>query len=773
MTRRRARTQPVCHGWLVQSGLGLVGEKTRLVKPTVARRVALMAFYAVLACAVLWPYRGRAFRGAGDLTGFIAGTVEARNALREGQFPIRVAPHQLDHARYPLFQYYANLPYTITGLLYRAGLDPYTSWKLAMLGAFTLGGTFVHLSARRLTRNRAASLVAGATFVLAPYVFTDLNARGAIAELFAMNFLAVAFYATLRCLMSRRWRYVVACALAWTAVGLSHNITYLFGAILLGAFFLSMIRVRPRGTEHRRLLWLAVAGVLHAGLMLWYVVPQLATLPLLDMSSRSFSPAGPAALSTWDVLLAPTLVSPADSTTPKLGIQIGWPVLGGVLLAAIGLVVVRRRRPLLRGFTLRLLALFLIAAFVAWSPLDFWARVPRFFWFIQFPYRMLVFTTLLGALLSACGIVLCFGRAARVQVVVVTLFLVLVGAAAVSYVPRAGLAFPTLVRDEMANPVCGGLNDYVLSETAAARTALHPDAAKRFVSLEEIRPQYRAGRRTRVRLESAEPVLLQTPVLFYPGMMRVTDNGRAIAYGNVGQFVAVQLDPGAHLIELRYVGSRWANWVSGIVLALLAIGGITFALARRRGSAQGERGWRGAWASELRIFTALVPVFAGGAAAWAIRGAIEHAAPEKPRIVSASRELPNAPAANAFDGRADTAWIVNGPQPASITVVDSRAKMIRGVRLHARRTGLFEAWQVVRAVCSTHGWPSLDHTFELKNAAREGIIEVIFAEPVSADRIQLEFVDPVLETPDGRRLRPDQENPGYTEIEILAAPGGG
>jgi hypothetical protein len=94
---------------------------------------------------------------------------------------------------------------------------------------------------------------------------------------------------------------------------------------------------------------------------------------------------------------------------------------------------------------------------------------------------------------------------------------------------------------------------------------------------------------------------------------------------------------------------------------------------------------------------------------------------------------------------------------------------IRGVRLRARRTGLFEAWNVVRVVCSTHGWPSLDHTFELKSAAREGIIDVTFAEPVSADRIQMEFVYPVLETPDGQRLRPDQVNPGYAEIEILAA----
>jgi hypothetical protein len=280
-----------------------------------------------------------------------------------------------------------------------------------------------------------------------------------------------------------------------------------------------------------------------------------------------------------------------------------------------------------------------------------------------------------------------------------------------------------------------------------------------------------------VRFESSQPALLQTPVLFYPGMMRVTDNGRAVAYGNVGRFVAVEVGPGTHAIEVRYVGARWANSVSGVTVGLLLVGCIASVIRRRQtATARSEDPGRrevplcpGVWATGARFGIALVAVFAGGATAWAIRDARERAVADTPRVVTTSRELANAPGANAFDGRPDTAWIVNGPEPATITVADSRARMIRGLRLHARKTGLFEAWQVVRVACLSRGWPSLDRTFELKNAAREGIIDVTFAEPVSADRIQLDFVYPVLETPDGQHLRPEQVNPGYTEIEILAA----
>jgi hypothetical protein len=242
--------------------------------------------------------------------------------------------------------------------------------------------------------------------------------------------------------------------------------------------------------------------------------------------------------------------------------------------------------------------------------------------------------------------------------------------------------------------------------------------------------------------------------------------------------VVTQLPPGS------YGMTRLANYrlqKGGITAAMLVVGGFASVIRGRRvgrkwiarsAHTPGRRGvplCPGVWASGAVLLIALVAVFAGGATAWAVRDARERSAPEMPRAVFASRELANAPGLSAFDGRADTAWIVNGPEPATITVAEGRATMIRGLRLHARKTGLFEAWQVVRVACFSRGWPSLDRTFELKNAAKEGIIDVTFAEPVSADRIQLDFVYPVLETPDGQRLRPEQVNPGYTEIEILAA----
>src|SRR5205809_7081136 len=83
---------------------------------------AALLLYTLLAVAMMAPLAppGLPLTGADDIANHVGGIVEARNALLEGQFPIRVAPHQNNHERYALFQFYGNLQYTVGGLLYFA-----------------------------------------------------------------------------------------------------------------------------------------------------------------------------------------------------------------------------------------------------------------------------------------------------------------------------------------------------------------------------------------------------------------------------------------------------------------------------------------------------------------------------------------------------------------------------------------------------------------------------------------------------------------------------
>jgi hypothetical protein len=161
-------------------------------------------------------------------------------------------------------------------------------------------------------------------------------------------------------------------------------------------------------------------------------------------------------------------------------------------------------------------------------------------------------------------------------------------------------------------------------------------------------------------------------------------------------------------------------------------------------------------------------VAVGGSVALAARAVRERvaAATGSPAAFS-TRSAADHPAAHTLDGRPDTVWHVNGPDPARLTILLPAPRSVRGLRLHARRTKLLEAWHQVNLSCYLADWPAVQQTIGLPNAARQSATEIKFAEPVTLDRVEMEFFDPVVELPDGQRVPPELVNPGYAEIELL------
>ena len=567
-----------------------------VARPAPARRwrnIGALLLYLLIALAILWPYRSAKFHPTGDLYIVVPGIVEARNALREGQFPIRVTPNQVGKMRYPFFQYYGNFPFTAGGLLCLVpGVNAYTAWKVVTLLALVCGAWFTHRLAYWTSHHWAASVLAGAAFITAPYVYTDLHARGAFAELIAFMLVPAAVYCSLRAFVSRRWRYVPACAVAWALVALTHNITYMYAVLFTGLLIASFLR--PDGKSLARLARLACGGALHALLVLWYVVPQFYTVNQLQIHGDLPSPYPLAVLNPLSILLSPVRRNnAAGASTPTLGLQVGWPILGGVVMA--GAALSRRRNSRFRyKMIVRLLALFMLAFFMVWSPFDFWRYLPRTLYFVQFPYRILVFVVLWGAVLLACGLAVWFGR--RFGPALGLLVLVLLGAASISYLPPKAPEWPKFVRLQMANPDMGAVvvayllapvnlpggawtgADPTVAEWESHVIASRSASAPAHVIADKSRVRY--GKRVRYTFTSERPVQLELPVLYYPRLLDVRDNGRRRHYGHVGHFVTLDLAPGRHRIAVRLVGVEWANILSGIGWGAVAM--ICAAAAGRR-----------------------------------------------------------------------------------------------------------------------------------------------------------------------------------------------
>ena len=418
--------------------------------------------------------------GGGDLAAHVSGIVEATRALREGQFPLRVAPWQLDGSRYPFFSYYGNLPYTVGGLLC-VGLrvDPYTAWKLVNLISLTLGAFYAFRCAETLTRRTLPSIIGGVVFLFAPYMWTDVHVRWAFTETVSFALLPVVLFYALRAFASRGLGYVLLSGVAWSLLALSHNITYLYASALFGVFFLSCLRLaagwRGLRASARRLCRVGFGYALGVLLTLWFLVPQFATIDDLVIKDLLAAPVGGDFLAPLSVLMSPVLRSPPASSTPDLGIQVGWPILAGVLLAGAALVARKRLSAGAAGHLPRMLAFFALVLVLVAMPSAWWKSIPTVFYVVQSSYRLLMFVVLAGALLTSLGFAAWFCRGGRTMSLAHVLgATALVAVSCLSYVPRhAGLA-PGALTELVERPDLGGsgaATNYQLSQAAAARTS--------------------------------------------------------------------------------------------------------------------------------------------------------------------------------------------------------------------------------------------------------------------------------------------------------------
>jgi len=432
-------------------------------------RPGIMAFalYGVIAIALLAPMASNYYIPPAEHANHIGMLVQGRMALQEGQFPIRVAPWQHSGWQYPLFQFYSPLVYTIGGLVHQwiTPQNPFMAFKLVVWGTLLAAGFFMYLTAHFLTRSRPAAVLAGVIYMSSPYVLVNLYARGAFTEAVSQGVLAIVVYCTVRCYFASAFSpWLLASAVSWAMLAQAHNITYVWGAVFVGLLFV-LIALGRRGVDPG--LWrVGAAFVLGCLLALHFLAPVVAAdyLRIRELIPNIYDMAW---LTPLPALLSPTSLPPEPHpghlTTPLLHPNIGWPMLLG---AAVVLYAFWRpldsaigSGPRARRVAGALVALFLFAVFLTWTPVDFWIYLPRAANIAQFSYRMLAQVAWTGALLSAYGLVVMFRGRLELPHAVVGVLLILMAHS--SFLPPLLSAIPK-PNDILTSPDIGyGRTDYL------------------------------------------------------------------------------------------------------------------------------------------------------------------------------------------------------------------------------------------------------------------------------------------------------------------------
>lgn len=735
----------------------------------------------------------------GDRAYHVSGIAEARSALREGQFPIRIAPNVSPGRRYPLFQFYGNLPYTAPALLTFVpglNLDAYTAWKVVTCLSIACAGFYAYRVSLSLTRQVWPSVVAGAIFVTSPYLATDVRARFAYAETTSFCLLAPLLYYNLRAFATRRNGPIIAAGACWALVSFSHNITYLYASALVALFFALLIGSSFQKYVRRvtRLLAAYALGLLLAA---WYVVPQLQLVKylLITLQNNYASPAWSGIWSPAYAIFSPVLSIAADvRNAPYLGVQIGWPILGGALLGvALLLKCGKSSQPQGEGTTVfpdgphrissvrtiaPLLFVLALSIFVLWTPFDFWPYVPKIFYNLQILYRMLMFVVLWGSVLAGVALAMAFhGRGGMPP----ALAWACVFAAGLASLPYAGwrLEQPEHGQVKMWSTLPFMGHAEKMYEPAAALIEpfrLRPADGVEFISANKAAPRVTIGRITRYRGIAERPALLQLPLLFYPGVLDVRDRGRVVTdYGHVDGLLAIPLAPGPHRISVRFVGSRWANRASTVAwigVAVAAAFGLVRANRRTASPALDSstnpiRRRRPEFPLRAAAFGCVLlagPTFI----AYGVHRYRQHALKHTIGKITASSAVGPVGALKAFDGDPQTEWAA-APVPQAWLQIDClRPRPFDVFELDTRRhVDFLVGWHRVTVELYRHGQQVGRQTFNLPDAATKSEHVLKLDDPQTVDRVVLRFTEPVTKSIDGsQEVPPAALFPGYREIRV-------
>jgi hypothetical protein len=498
---------------------------------------------------------------------------------------------------YPVFNYQAPLLYFLTAALSYIAPGLEVAYKGVMLVACLLYGVGMYLWTRDLLGSRGAVL-ASAAYVFATFRFRELYFVGGYSQFLAFGLYPWVLYFARKLAATPSRGTFLGTVLSLAAVVMSHNISAMLFAPVLGVYGLGLAIAYRRSGAWRRLV---LAGVLGLAMSAIFWLPAFGEM--------RFTRAQVLTQGYWDVrehfvragqLLAESPALDDRAANPPMPFNFGRLHLALAVLGALT-VLRRSRRPLWRFQILFALALALISAFMMLSAsYPIWRVVPLIK-YAEYPWRLFG-VAFLGSSLLVGASATWLERAPRVQLAAATVAMVaLILSVAVYQFPRAFLqagatpreylvyenafrAVGTTAGNEFLTPAVRGVPTEPALGPDLARTVLVDPAAGQSATVIEEQ-----SNSLRLRISSPSASSLTVTQFYFPGWRGWLD-GQPILLGAAEGtgLITFDMPAGDHEVTLRFEDTplrRLAAIIS--LLGLVATAFATWRLRPRAGALAG------------------------------------------------------------------------------------------------------------------------------------------------------------------------------------------
>lgn len=392
------------------------------------KNIFIVLFFGLLAASLLAPIASNQYLPKNvDFANHAALITQAKMALDEGQFPIRVAPWQHQGWRNPYFQFYAATPYMLGAVIYKwfSPSNPYVVYKIMSWLAIFLAGIYMFRLIHWLTKSKPVSVLTSVVYMMSPYFMINVNVRAAFTEALAEGLVPLVLFYSLRFFLTPTLRNALLTVLAWFLLLNTHLITFVYTSFFFGLFCIFLFL--DNFASGKNLLKLGLIYFFTFFLAAWYVVPILSIEKYLYINLFLCNPMYYAWLTKLPNLISVSAVSPMPlpgngQLQSPIYPAIGWPIIFAVGVCCYSFF--QNKTSTNNIFIRPLLILFFIGFFMVWSPIDFWSYLPEPFSIVQFSYRLLTQVMWIGALIFAWAIIEMFSGKMEWKHVLVGLFMI-------------------------------------------------------------------------------------------------------------------------------------------------------------------------------------------------------------------------------------------------------------------------------------------------------------------------------------------------------------
>lgn len=210
-----------------------------------------------------------------------------KEAISDGQFPVRWVEHLGYGYGYPIFNFYAPLPYYLGALFMFLGFDSIDAVKILFIVATTGSFLTMYIFLKKFT-NQFGAICAAVIYTLFPYHAVNTYVRGALSEQFGYLFIPLVLLSYLKVaehnLKKKSIFWPILLGVSSALVVLSHNLSVIIISIsLLPILVVNIIRSRKRKKFISHIL---IAIAVCFGLTAFYVLPVIVESRFTNVSSQ-------------------------------------------------------------------------------------------------------------------------------------------------------------------------------------------------------------------------------------------------------------------------------------------------------------------------------------------------------------------------------------------------------------------------------------------------------------------------------------------------------